>query len=122
MDMNKMAEITSDACLSCGACCFSPYEQKWFADLEPRECKGFTQKQIAHNAIKTVKREMQDGILKGIPLHVCCCLEGSVMHRVSCSIYEKRPKACQKFEPGSFGCRLLRMGLAAYSDIETTTP
>jgi Fe-S-cluster containining protein len=110
-------KISPDICLSCGACCFSPYGQKWFADLGPGEGRKLPRKQIEHDAIKTVERTMDGGILKGLTLRVCCCLDGSVMHRVSCSIYEKRPDACKKFEPGSFGCRLLRMGLAAYSDI-----
>lgn len=122
MTVNKMGEINPDTCLSCGACCFSPYDQEWFADLEPGETKRFTKKQVIHDALKTIERKMADGVLKGTSLHVCCCLDGSVMHRVSCNAYEKRPSACKRFQPGSFGCRILRMGVVSYSSIESKIP
>ena len=64
---------------------------------------------IPDGAIKTVWTKQKTGPLKGIEICACAALRGSVMQRVSCSVYEDRPRVCRvAVVPGDKACRQAR--------------
>lgn len=124
-------KITADTCRSCGICCVSLTESEVYCDVTvedmKRLSKGFVRKNVvrprlfdrlAHaidgnyipdGALKTVWNEQKAGPLKGVEVCACVALRGSVMHKVSCSIYEQRPRACRiAVVPGDKACRQVR--------------
>ena len=123
--------ITADTCRSCGLCCVSLTESDVYCDVTvedmKRLSKGFVRKNVvptsafdrlAHaidgnripdGVIKTHWNEQKAGPLKGVEVCACVALRGSVMHRVSCAIYENRPRACRvAVVPGDKACREVR--------------
>lgn len=51
---------------------------------------------LPHAAIRTAWRQQVAGPLKGTQACACAALLGSVLHRVECSIYSRRPRACRE--------------------------
>jgi Fe-S-cluster containining protein len=124
-------KITADTCRSCGICCVSLTDSEVYCDVTvddmKRLSKGFVKKNVvrprlfdrlAHaidgnsipdGAIKTIWTEQKAGPLKGTEVCACAALRGSVMHRVSCSVYENRPRVCKvAVVPGDKACRQVR--------------
>jgi len=118
-------------CLTCGACCISLKDQEAYCDvlasdlkqLDPRWVKrnvvfpsafdyvlsAIDNTDLPYGAIKTVWRLQRSGPLKGARVCMCAALRGSVLGRVSCSIYGKRPEACREaVHPGERVCHWLR--------------
>lgn len=60
---------------------------------------------------KTVWKDQRRGPLAGAQACVCSALQGSLLSRVSCSIYNQRPEVCRSFEPGSARCKAARRQL-----------
>lgn len=129
-------KITAATCLSCGVCCVAPYGQDAFADVtavdERRLGRRFVRlhvvqttpfeqllgivegNTIPQGAIRTKECEQKTGPLKGLLGSVCAALRGSLMSRVSCSIYEKRPQVCREaVVPGDRVCRQIRAAFQA---------
>jgi Fe-S-cluster containining protein len=109
----------------------APYEQDAFCDVTPEDVGRLGKKFVRLNvllsrpidvfaaaidgadypsaAIKTKWRESKVGALKGFRFNVCVALRGSVMHKVSCSVYEDRPRVCREaVKPGDRTCREIR--------------
>lgn len=61
--------------------------------------------------IKTVWRRMKSGPLKGYELNVCVALRGSILNKVSCSIYKNRPIVCSETPLGCAYCLQVRKAL-----------
>jgi Fe-S-cluster containining protein len=60
-------------------------------------------------AIKTKDVTQRSGPLKGIAVHVCAALTGSLMHQVKCTIYRVRPDVCHwAVKPGDRTCIKVR--------------
>jgi Fe-S-cluster containining protein len=60
-------------------------------------------------AMKTKWQRMKSGPFKGARLNVCRMLEGSVLGKVRCRIYDTRPRACREaVKPGDRACRQIR--------------
>ena len=117
-------------CRSCGACCVSFEDQGYFCDVDDDDLaklsRAFVRKNVemfacpqllgllAHTnyvcgAIMTKWVEVKSGPLKDYELNVCRALRGSVMSKVSCSIYKNRPRTCKiAVSPGSRACREVR--------------
>jgi Fe-S-cluster containining protein len=118
-------------CRVCGACCFSPIEADVYCEaqpediilLGPRLARKYVQDasllematsaifggKFPSAAIKTQWRVQKAGPLKGVS--VCCCvfLQGSLMHKTRCRIYNKRPRACRlAVKPGDTICKQSR--------------
>jgi len=128
----RQKEPTPD-CRTCGACCVSLYDQEVFCDVTPddqeRLGKRFVrlhvlQEPYVHHgaAIKTKWRTQRAGPLRGIDACACVALRGSVMHRVSCRVYENRPHVCRTaLRPGDRACRdLRRLYREAIDELPTT--
>lgn len=116
-------------CTECGACCWVPYERDDYCDLTEKEYKRFSPQFRAKNvkvygafsmlcrgappaALRTRWKKQTSGPFKGSELFVCCMLDGSVLHRVRCRIYETRPRVCRKaVKPGSRACLAIRSEL-----------
>ncbi len=101
-------------CQRCGACCCNPAENRAegftdYVEIEPRE-KLFKKKQhlarygVANGAglvhLKLVGTEER-----------CAALHGSLGKRVSCAIYQLRPRGCRLVEAGSKRCLQARADL-----------
>jgi uncharacterized protein len=99
--------VTYD-CLTCGACCTNPAEnrQEGFRDwveIEPRDVilrRRAAQRLVVYNQAGVPHLRL-DG-------DRCAALRGKLGQRVFCAIYEIRPRACRRVEPGSDRCRQYR--------------
>jgi len=106
-------------CLACGVCCWAMEEAKLLDSWgrkhivevpwnDPHAWVG------TYGAIETKWRTMKAGPLKGREILICEALRGSMLHRVKCSIYEKRPSVCKvTFRPGDLACLKLRRRLVS---------
>jgi hypothetical protein len=114
-------------CRSCGLCCMSLHDQEAYCDVEPEDlerlprawvrknvmfssgfdmlCSAIDGGRAPYGAIRTAWKQQRRGPLKGITACVCVALRGSMMQRVGCSIYSKRPRACREaLNPGDKEC------------------
>jgi Fe-S-cluster containining protein len=88
---HREREVKYD-CQQCGACC--SYKWSW----------PVLKKDLA-DAIRIPKSMVRsDYPLMKTTNNRCIALSGRVGKCVSCKIYDCRPLACQKFEPGSALC------------------
>jgi Fe-S-cluster containining protein len=87
-----MEEVTSEDCVSCGACC----SYKWSWPIFKRDRLD----------AEKIPKEMQRGDypLMKTENNRCVALQGVVGNCVSCSIYLDRPDACRHFRPNSELC------------------
>lgn len=131
MARGKLEKITAATCRSCGICCVSLTGSEVYCDVTVEDMKRLSKSFVARNvirprlfdrlahaidgnripdgAIKTVWTKQKTGPLKGIELCACAALRGSVMQRVSCSVYEDRPRVCRvAVVPGDKACRQAR--------------
>jgi Fe-S-cluster containining protein len=61
------------------------------------------------HALRTKWRKQKNGPLRGSSVCGCICLEGSVLHRVCCKVYNRRPMVCRTaVKPGDRCCREIR--------------
>ena len=110
-------------CQACGACCVAPYDQTAFCDLTAADYKRLTPHERRHVetpcafdqilgepvALKTRWRTTKAGLFKGVDVCACVFLRGSIFNRVSCRIYDRRPRSCRAaIKPGDRACRELR--------------
>lgn len=91
-------------CRTCGACCVSPYEQEGWADVtyeDKQRLSPYAQQllTVCGDAIETKASEFG-----------CACvfLRGTPGKRVSCGIYETRPRVCAGFKVGGTDCKYMR--------------
>lgn len=118
-------------CLLCGACCVSLQDSDYYCDVDEADCRKLSPQFVKRNvgtlsafdgllalidgnttpyaAIRTKWRTVRRGPLKGIDVCACVALKGNIMHKVSCAIYEVRPKTCKRaVKPGDRSCRWIR--------------
>jgi Fe-S-cluster containining protein len=108
-------------CTKCGACCWCHADnQDYFCNLTEAEMARLPQQFVKHltrgvdvldgeymppGALKTKWKRMKSGPFKDKVLNVCVMLDGSLLSRVKCRIYNIRPKACRNAaNPGDEGC------------------
>lgn len=134
-----MAKKTKPDCRTCGACCVSTYDQTEFCDVSYADMKRMglrlAFKHVAlpspfdrlasvlggsalpDGAIRTKWRLNRAGPFKGLELCACVFLRGSVLHRTSCRIYDKRPHTCRAaVHPGTKTCHQIRDGFREMAD------
>lgn len=118
-------------CLSCGLCCVALHDQAAYCNITKAETKrlgAWGKKNVLlsqpadrfaymfngsgeppYGAIKTEWTMQKAGPLKGCETCSCVALVGSVLNKVRCSIYEKRPQTCREaVVPGDRTCLNLR--------------
>lgn len=102
--MERPIDQPSDAdCSRCGACC----AEGGFVGVAPTDTtpRALTQttKGLSH-----LSRETRSKLgARCMKRHIggrCVALEGVIGESVACSIYERRPAVCRRFEAGSPGC------------------
>lgn len=92
-------------CQVCGACCRNGAENQregvvdW---VEVADDEAIAKRQrgaalLVRNAEGRLHMKLVDG-------GRCIALRGSIGRRVSCSIYEVRPRPCRRVEPGDPSC------------------
>jgi Fe-S-cluster containining protein len=95
-------------CRSCGACCCNTDENRAerfidYVEVTPRSALS------KHPALLRRLTVLNDHGERHLRLRGaeqrCIALDGRVGHKVSCSIYELRPGACRRVQPGSRECR-----------------
>ncbi|MEO8704231.1 MAG: YkgJ family cysteine cluster protein [Kofleriaceae bacterium] len=93
-------------CRTCGACCINPpsnreVEFPWWVELEAGDAVLATAALVVRDP---------DGVphLRLAPDGRCVALAGGLAEHVACTIYEARPAACRRVEPGDELCRLYR--------------
>lgn len=129
--MSSKEIITAETCRSCGLCCVSPQDQDVYCDVDSEDIERLGRRWsrlhveltgcfdwLAHalsgdrlpfGAIRTETREVRTGPLRGYRVCACVALKGSVMHRVGCTVYERRPQVCREaVHPGDRFCRQIR--------------
>ena len=101
-------------CLTCGACCASPFVGEGYIQLsaEEEECLGRPGLPVLE-----VVPDPEDGIVllgtkrNNQGVRVCIALIGKLAKQVTCSIYGERPELCRQFEAGSPECHQARRAL-----------
>jgi Fe-S-cluster containining protein len=98
-------------CLTCGACCASPFIGEGYIQLDADEearlgRMGLPVIEILSDAADRIvmlgTKEDRQGRRR------CVALTGKVGRQVVCSIYGARPALCRQFEAGSPECRQAR--------------
>lgn len=124
-------------CQKCGACCVAFGDQKVFADVNERDMTRLGRKLVrllvlqpstfdnvasalsgktTTAAIKTRWVRNRTGPFRGFELCRCAALKGNLLHKVSCSVYEKRPQVCREaVVPGDRACREIRRAMLEHS-------
>ena len=94
-------------CLTCGACCASPFLGEGYIQLNAEEEKRLGRKGLP---VLVIVPDPEDRIvmlgtkINSQGMRVCVGLTGKVGKQVSCTIYEDRPTLCRQFEAGSPEC------------------
>jgi Fe-S-cluster containining protein len=95
-------------CQACGACCTNPGENRregfrdWVA-IEARDVilrRPRARALVVYNAAGEPHMRL-DG-------ERCAALRGRLGERVACAVYDIRPRACRRVEPGDDRCRQYR--------------
>ncbi len=98
-------------CLTCGACCASPFVGEGYIQLEKDEESRLARKGLP---VLVIVPDPEDRIVmlgtkhNGEGIRVCAALTGRVGKQVACNIYEERPTLCRQFEAGSPECHQAR--------------
>jgi len=137
----KPEKVAAKECLTCGVCCVSLEDQEAFCDVLPEDevrlGEAFVRRhvyrfhlvdlatslmmgrEVPPGAIRTKWVKQRMGPLKGCEVLTCVALRGSVLHRVRCSVYEKRPYACREaVKPGDKTCLWLRREIRRAAGVE----
>jgi len=112
-------------CRACGLCCVSVYDQEVFCDVVESDCERLGVAWVKRNvmfptlfeqlvggvppAIKTKWMAQRSGPMRGESACVCVALRGTLLKRVWCAVYDKRPQTCRDaVKPGDPVCLDLR--------------
>jgi Fe-S-cluster containining protein len=98
-------------CLTCGACCASPFGGEGYIQLSAEEEQRLGRRGLP---VLEVVPDPEDRIVmlgtkwNAQGVRVCIALAGQVGAQVACAIYEGRPELCRQFEAGSPECHQAR--------------
>ena len=97
-------------CTACGACCTNPDENRAEGFVDYVEVRPRDALLDRPDLVRRLVVYDQGGVphLRLDASGRCVALRGKVGQNVRCSIYEHRPLACRKVEPGSERCLLHR--------------
>jgi Fe-S-cluster containining protein len=94
-------------CQTCGACCCNSDEnraEKYIDYVEVPKRTRLAQQRALVRKLTVVNRQGERHMKLVGKDQRCIALEGQLGVNVSCGIYELRPPACRKVEPGSDEC------------------
>ena len=108
-----MRPVDTVDCKKCGCCCVAMEDNTVWADVEEEDAKRLgsrlVREHVVEKGIKTRWKVQKTGPFREYELCACTFLRGSVLHRVSCSVYDKRPQVCRvAFQPGDRECLKVR--------------
>jgi len=126
-------------CTTCGVCCISPIDQESYCDVTIADEKRLGAKLVKQHvlcssmfdtllaaidwrpmpqgAIKTVWTKEKHGPFKAYQFCRCACLQGVIMKKVKCVVYDKRPRVCRMaMKPGDEACKRLRESFQEFVD------
>lgn len=87
-------------CRTCAACCAAELRLPFYVGLDTvdiaRLSPRFRERNVARASLLTK--------LDPTGRCICVALRGTVGKRASCTIYERRPRACRELEAGSDEC------------------
>jgi uncharacterized protein len=101
-------------CLTCGACCASPFVGEGYIQLNREEEQRLGRMGLP---VLVVVPDPADRIVmlgtkyNGQRIRVCVALSGNVGKQVACTIYGDRPVLCRQFEAGSPECHQARRAM-----------
>jgi Fe-S-cluster containining protein len=105
--------LTGDDCLTCGACCCNPLENRrtGYRDyVEVRRTDVALRRDRALMQQWTVQNDAGEIHMRLVGEEQrCAALGGTLGARVACAIYTVRPKACHGVRPGDATCLRLRL-------------
>ena len=84
--------IEQNPCKLCGACCLGYQASFYWAEADDATRGGVPVRMTIR--VGLFRRAMRRG-----PDGRCIALHGAPGHRVSCTIYNRRPSVCRNFEP-----------------------
>jgi Fe-S-cluster containining protein len=98
-------------CLTCGACCASPFAGEGYIQLNEQEEGDLTR--LGLPVFELIPDPDDRVVMLGTKPssqmgRVCIALTGKVGKRVACSIYLDRPQLCRQFTAGSPECHQAR--------------
>lgn len=116
--------MTRYDCQACGACCITPaIGDASYVDLMDEEAARIPKRLQARftsapvfgfpfPAMRTRSARalvvLDDGAPHTTVVTVCAALKGKAGKSCECTIYAERPRACVRFKPGSYECRVSR--------------
>jgi Fe-S-cluster containining protein len=99
------------SCLACGACCLADYADVSYVSVSEQDYDQLTpheQETLVHtDHVGLIRRRSLRTASRASDCR-CIALRGNVGSEVTCSIYERRPGVCRRFEPGGTACSLAR--------------
>lgn len=105
-------------CLTCGACCVSPFQGEGYIQLAEGEEEALIRR-LGLPVVDVIPEDEERLVLLGTRVNaqghrVCRALDGKVGRRVECAIYESRPLLCRQFEAGSPECLQARRAVGLF--------
>jgi len=93
-------------CTRCGACCTNTAENRAEQFIDYVEVRARDALLARPELVRRLVVYNGDGVphLRLDPAGRCLALRGGIGRRVRCTIYEQRPTACHRVEPGSERC------------------
>jgi Fe-S-cluster containining protein len=115
--------ISPPDCLTCGACCASPFVGEGYIRLNVAEEERLGRKGLP--VLEVVPDPEDRIVLLGTKRNsqgvcVCVALAGKVGRQVACSIYGERPELCRQFEAGSPECHQARRAAGVEPNTESS--
>ena len=106
------AEKVEYDCMSCGACCCNPEQNREISYVEYVEVEGRDKLRREPSLLQKLTFTNEKGEIHMRLVGVnqrCCALEGRLGEQVACTIYELRPGGCRRVKPGDSWCKKLRV-------------
>lgn len=105
--MTQKSKVSRYDCRMCGACCVQLEELESFVGLEQEDIDRLS---CYYKRRHIVRDEHYPGLAcrAHIDGYACVAFRGRVGRSCSCFIYDKRPRVCRGFKPGSAYCKRAR--------------
>lgn len=108
-------EVEELDCTLCGACCVADYDCESYVNVNVDDFARLTERERRLLVREDGLTYAGDVVLRSLSTKYdrrgncrCKALRGTVGRRVSCSIYDRRPRVCSRFKPGSKACLVAR--------------